>query len=105
MLKNVSTWLNCIKRVFNYLIVLGIGIYIGYSLPSDPKIITIEDTKEKIIRDSIYIVNDSIKVIINNIEKEYAKEDSMLSTFDDSAHVSFFTRYIEDYNRTYQNSK
>lgn len=103
MLKNVSTWLNCIKRVFKYIIVLGIGVYIGYSLPS--KVITIENTRDKIIRDSIYIVNDSIKVVINNIEKEYDKEDSMLNTFDDSAHLSFFTRYIEDYNRTHQNSK
>jgi hypothetical protein len=103
MLKNALSWLNCIKSIVKYGIILLIGIYIGYSLPKESEVITVTkiETRDSIIRDSIYIINDSIKVIINNIEKEYVKEDSMLNSLDDSSHVSFFTRYIENYKRTH----
>lgn len=101
MWKNVSNWLKIIVSICKYLIILGIGIYIGFSIPHEPQVIKVDVTKDSIIRDSIYILNDSIQTKILYIEKSYEKENSMLDNLDDSSHVSLFTRYIEDYKRTH----
>lgn len=62
----------------------------------DPQIII----KDSIIRDSIYIINDSIKLEIKYIEKEYNEEVSNIISNTDSSNLVFFTRFLEDFEQT-----
>ena len=89
-----------IKHVI-YNIIIGIicfclGLVISFK--SKPKIQYIPIDKE--IRDSLYIVNDSIQYKIKYITKRYyEKRDSIISN-DSSADMRFFTEYINNYQRT-----
>ena len=82
---------------------------IGYFYREDqkpsppPNIETI--TKDSIIRDSIYIINDSIRTEILYLEQKYDKETTAIMSSSDSINFEFFTRYLEDYKRSTENSQ
>ena len=71
------------------------------SLP--PNIETI--TRDSIIRDSIYIINDYIRTEILYLEQKYDKETTAIMSSSDSVNLEFFTRYLEDYKRSTENSQ
>ena len=87
-------------------IIIGIvcfclGICLGLYFKSKPKIQYIPRDKE--IRDSLYIVNDSIQYKIKYVTKRYyEKRDSIISN-DSSADMRFFTEYIDNYQRANKN--
>jgi hypothetical protein len=54
--------------------------------------------KDSIIRDSIYIVNDSIRTEIKYIKEQHKKDSVSIMSANDSVLFDIFTRYIEDYN-------
>ena len=62
-------------------------------------------TKYSIIRDSIYIINDSIRTEILYLEQKYDKETTAIMSSSDSVNLEFFTRYLEDYKRSTENSQ
>jgi hypothetical protein len=62
-------------------------------------------TKDSIIRDSIYIINDSIRTEIFYLEQKYDKETTAIMSSSDSVNLEFFTRYLEDYKRSTENSQ
>lgn len=64
--------------------------------PSVPK--SEELQKDSIIRDSIYIVNDSIRTEIKYIKEQHKKDSVSIMSANDSVLFDIFTRYIEDYN-------
>jgi hypothetical protein len=54
--------------------------------------------KDSVIRDSIYIVNDSIRTEIKYIKEQHKKDSISIMSASDSVLFDVFTRYIEDYN-------
>ena len=77
----------------------GVGIYTKPTNTSRIKYIY----KDKYIRDSLYIVNDSIQTKIKYLTKiYYEKRDSIISN-DSSADMQFFTKYIDSYQRANKN--
>lgn len=64
--------------------------------PSVPK--SEELQKDSVIRDSIYIVNDSIRTEIKYIKEQRKKDSVSIMSANDSVLFDVFTRYIEDYN-------
>lgn len=57
-----------------------------------------EIVRDSIIRDSIYIVNDSIVEKIKYIDKEYDEKVSTIMSSSDSINLCFFSEYIDRYN-------
>lgn len=53
-------------------------------------------TKDHIIRDSIYIVNDSIQMKYIYIIKEIDKEKDTILNNSDSANLAFFSNYLKE---------
>ena len=66
---------------------------IAVSLPNVQEIV-----RDSIIRDSIYIVNDSIVEKIKYIDKEYDEKVSTIMSSSDSINLCFFSEYIDRYN-------
>ena len=64
--------------------------------PSTPNVQEI--VRDSIIRDSIYIVNDSIVEKIKYIDKEYDEKVSIIMSSSDSINLCFFSEYIDRYN-------
>ncbi len=62
----------------------------------DPIIIT----KDRIIRDSIFIINDSIITEIKYIEKDYNEKVNTIMSSNDSSNLEFFSRYLKDFEQT-----
>ena len=99
------TW----KNVNNLFIAFIVGIVVGYfykedqKFPLPPNIETI--TRDSIIRDSIYIINDSIRTEILYLEQKYDKETTAVMSNSDSINFEFFTRYLEDYKRSTENGQ
>lgn len=94
------------SKVINYIVFLVIGFTIGYAVKPNPVITspkTDEVKQDSIIRDSIYIINDSITEKIIYLEKEYDKEVSTVMSNSDSVNYCLFSRYIENYKRTIEN--
>ena len=99
------TW----KNANNLFVAFIIGIIVGYfyredqkpSLPPNIEIIT----RDSIIRDSIYIINDSIRTEVLYLEQKYDKETTAIMSSSDSVNLEFFTRYLEDYKRSTENSQ
>lgn len=89
------------KRISKLSIVFTIGVFLGYWIRPTPKttaVPNIEGVKnDSIIRDSIFIVNDSIKTKIIYLEREYDKEASTIMSSSDSANLSFFNEYISGF--------
>lgn len=87
------------------------GIVIGYHYPRpspetpNPKIIM----KDSLVRDSIIIINDSIKKEIIYLEKKYNEETSTIMSNSDSINFEWFSDYIKRFNQdfigTVENSK
>lgn len=57
-----------------------------------------EIMRDSIIRDSIYIVNDSIVEKIKYIDKKYDEKVSTIMSSSDSINLCFFSEYIDRYN-------
>ena len=98
------TWKNANNLFFAFLF----GIVIGYFFKEEPKIPPPNDeslVKDSIIRDSIYIINDSIRTEILYLEQKYDKETTAIMSSSDSVNLEFFTRYLEDYKRSTENSQ
>lgn len=72
---------------------------------SEPRTVKIPDpeiiTRDSIVRDSIFIINDSIKTEILYLEQKYDKETSTIMSSSDSVNFEFFEQYL----RQYQNNK
>lgn len=71
-------------------------IYLSVPDPSTPNVQEI--VRDSIIRDSIYIVNDSIVEKIKYIDKEYDEKVSTIMSSSDSINLCFFSEYIDRYN-------
>lgn len=63
-----------------------------------PEITTEETKRDSIVRDSIYIINDSIRTEIKYIKEQYKKDSTVVMSSNDSVLFDIFSRYIEDYN-------
>lgn len=79
------------------------GLIIIYlSVPkrdSNPSTSNVQEiVRDSIIRDSIYIVNDSIVEKIKYIDKEYDEKVSTIMSSSDSINLCFFSEYIDRYN-------
>ena len=57
-----------------------------------------EVVMDSIIRDSIYIVNDSIVEKIKYIDKEYDEKVSTIMSSSDSINLRIYSEYINHYN-------
>ena len=98
------TW----KNANNLFLAFLFGIVIGYFFREEPKIPPPDVeiiTRDSIIRDSIYIINDSIRTEILYLEQKYDKETTAIMSSSDSVNLEFFTRYLEDYKRSTENSQ
>ena len=98
------TW----KNANNLFLAFLFGIVIGYFFKEEPKIPPPNDeplVKDSIIRDSIYIINDSIRTEILYLEQKYDEETTAIMSSSDSVNLEFFTRYLEDYKRSTENSQ
>lgn len=75
-----------------------INIYLSISKrdPSSPNVQEI--VRDSLIRDSIYIVNDSIVEKIKYIDKEYDEKVYTIMSSSDSINFYFFVEYIKNYN-------
>ena len=73
-----------------------IYLYISKKNSSAPNIQ--EVVRDSIIRDSIYIVNDSIIEKIKYIDKKYDEKVSTIMSSSDSINLCFFSEYINHYN-------
>lgn len=91
------------KQIIEWLLIFIIGGLLGYYLKPTPypKIPTTDIiSKDSIIRDSIYIVNDSISIKIKYLDKKYDEQTSNIMSSSDSININFFTEYINNYKRT-----
>ena len=87
-----------------WLIVVLETVLIGYllfgiktpTIQPEPQII--EVVRDSIVRDSIYIVNESIRTEIKYIKEQYTQDSTDIISANDSVLFDAFTRYIEDYN-------
>ena len=57
-----------------------------------------EIIRDSVIRDSIYIVNDSIVEKIKYIDKEYDEKVSTIMSSSDSINLCIYAEYINRYN-------
>lgn len=80
------------------------GLLIIYLLVSNktstnlPNVEIQEVVRDSIVRDSIYIVNDSIVKEIEYIDKKYDEKVSTIMSSSDSVNLCFFSEYIDHYN-------
>ena len=89
------------KQIIEWLLIFIIGGLLGYYLKPHPKIPTTDIiSKDSIIRDSIYVVNDSISIKIKYLDKKYDEQTSNIMSSSDSININFFTEYINNYKRT-----
>lgn len=78
------------------LIIIYLSVPKRDSNPNTPNVQEI--VRDSIIRDSIYIVNDSIVEKIKYIDKEYDEKVSTIMSSSDSINLCFFSEYIDRYN-------
>lgn len=97
------TW----KSVNNLFISFIIGIIVGYTCHDEKASVVPPNeeglTRDSIIRDSIYIINDSIRTEIIYLEQKYDKETTVIMSNSDSLNLVFFTEYLNDYIGTVEN--
>ena len=90
---------NKVLLVICFLELFIIGYLINDRKNYEPSISKSEELqKDSIIRDSIYIVNDSIRTEIKYIKEQRKKDSVSIMSANDSVLFDVFTRYIEDYN-------
>lgn len=90
-----------LRRISELLIVFIIGGILGYWLkpiPDQKMPSTIEIIRDSIIRDSIYVINESIRTEIKYVKEFYTKDSSDIMSANDSVLFDKFSRYIENYN-------
>ena len=76
------------KSIIKAILCIGFGVIIGYCLhKEDTKIEFKEITRDSIIRDSIYIVNDSLENTIVYIETTHEKISNDIMSNTDSANM------------------
>ena len=79
---------------------VGCGFYMGKLAhstpvqPLDPEIIYLDS----LIKDTLYLVNDSIDKEINDLDSDKKEAINNLISASDSANLLFFSKYIESYN-------
>ena len=84
------------KLINGIYFVLGVIIaFIGFKIFEIEKAPIIL-TKDHIIRDSIFIVNDSIKKEFIYIIREIDKEKDTILNNSDSANLAFFSNYLNE---------
>ena len=97
------TW----KSVNNIFISFIVGIIVGYTCHNEEASVIPPNeeglTRDSIIRDSIYIINDSIRTEIIYLEQKYDKETTAIMSNSDSLNLVFFTEYLNDYIGTIEN--
>lgn len=97
------TW----KSVNNLFVSFIVGIIVGYTCHDEKSTVVLphseELTNDSIIRDSIYIINDSIRTEILYLEQKYDKETTAIMSNSDSLNLVFFTEYLNDYIGTIEN--
>lgn len=87
------------KSIIKAILYIGFGVIIGYYLhKDDTKIEFKEIIRDSIIRDSIYLANDSIITKIQYIEKQYDEKIDIIYNSNDSVQLQLFTKYINNYN-------
>ena len=90
---------NKVLLVICFLELFIIGYLINDRKNYEPSVQKSEELqKDSIIRDSIYIVNDSIRTEIKYIKEQHKKDSISIMSANDSVLFDVFTRYIEDYN-------
>ena len=90
---------NKVLLVICFLELFIIGYLINDRKNYEPSISKSEELqKDSVIRDSIYIVNDSIRTEIKYIKEQRKKDSVSIMSANDSVLLDVFTRYIEDYN-------
>ena len=90
---------NKVLLVICFLELFIIGYLINDRKNYEPSVLKSEELqKDSIIRDSIYIVNDSIRTEIKYIKEQHKKDSVSIMSANDSVLFDVFTRYIEDYN-------
>lgn len=98
----MQDWLkNLISKIIFLLIGIAVGIAIGYIIHTPEKVeIPVPEIiyQDRHLRDSIYVVKDSIQEKIIYIEKNYNEEVSTILSNSDSTNLQFFTDYVENYN-------
>ena len=57
-----------------------------------------EIVRDSIIRDSIFIINDSIRTEIKYVKEQHKQDSLDIMSANDSVLFDSFSRYIEDYN-------
>lgn len=85
--------MNIIKHVLINLLAFSLGFFICKHNFKD----TIYITNVKEIKDSIFIIHDSIQEKIVYINKEYNEKVDTVLTANDSLLLDMFTKYIENY--------
>ncbi len=83
---------------------MGLWILYLYNQPKQQNPVT-EIVRDSIVRDSIYIVNDSIIEKIKYIDKKYDEKVSTIMSSSDSLQYVLFSEYIDCYQRAVKNSK
>ena len=86
------------KWIVNFLCLI-VGFIIGY-LVFNPTTEEQQEIREVTIRDSIYVINDSIIEKIKYVDRIYEKEVSNIISSSDSVNLSIFSEYIDNYQRT-----
>jgi hypothetical protein len=89
-------------KVLPWIIIVCMAIGILYLYNRKPETVIID--RDSIIRDSIYIVNDSIVEKIKYITIEHEKEVSDIMSNDDSTNMVLFSKYIDNYQRSTTNN-
>ena len=90
---------NKVLLIICFLELFIIGYLINDRKNYEPSVLKSEELqKDSIIRDSIYIVNDSIRTEIKYIKEQHKKDSISIMSANDSVLFDVFTRYIEDYN-------
>lgn len=81
-------------------LIIGLLLNEMRAVPEPAPDVPIEEiTQDSLTRDSIYIVNDSIRTEIVYIKEKYKKDSVDIMSATDSMLLDSFTKYIEDYNR------
>ena len=79
------------------------ALIIGYLLyrPSSVVVSDVpvkEIVRDSIIRDSIFIINDSIRTEIKYVKEQHKQDSLDIMSANDNVLFDSFSRYIEDYN-------
>jgi len=80
-------------------LVIGYYIFNNEPTPIQNEPLVVEIVKDSIIRDSIYIINDSIRTEIKYIKEKYIEDSTNIMVADDSMLLYKFTEYIEEYSK------